>query len=56
MEEEIEKLHANLLSLHKKLRENFKKGWDRSLPLADELIDRWERAKFLGFDCKKMFS
>lgn len=49
MEEEIEKLYANLLRLHKKRRENFKRQWNRSLPFADELLDRWERAKFLGF-------
>ena len=49
MEEEIEKLYANLLRLHKKRREDFKEQWNRSLPFADELLDRWERAKFLGF-------
>lgn len=30
-------------------REEMKFQFDRSLPLADELFDRWERAKFLGF-------
>lgn len=49
MEEEIEKLYTNLSQLHKKLREDLKGGWDRSLPFADEILDRWERAKFLGF-------
>lgn len=49
MEEEIEKLYANLLRLHKKRREDFKEQWNRSVPFADELLDRWERAKFLGF-------
>lgn len=49
MEEEIEKLYAKLLQLHKKRREDFKEQWNRSVPFADELLDRWERAKFLGF-------
>ena len=35
--------------LHKILRTTIKEKWDRSLPFADELFDRWERAKFLGF-------
>ena len=49
MEEEIEKSYANLLQLHKKRRKEVKEQWNRSLPFADELLDRWERAKFLGF-------
>ena len=49
MEEEIEKLYANLLRLHKRRREDFKEQWNRSVPFAEELLDRWERAKFLGF-------
>lgn len=35
--------------LHKGLRKTVKEKWDRNLPFADELFDRWERAKFLGF-------
>lgn len=49
MDEEIEKLYASLLQVHKKRREKFKEQWNRSLPFADELLDRWERANFLGF-------
>ena len=49
MKEEIENLYENLLLLHKKRRADLKKKWNRSLPFADELLDRWERAKFLGF-------
>lgn len=30
-------------------RQELKAGFQRSLPLADELFDRWERARFLGF-------
>jgi len=40
---------AELLTLHQKLREEIKSRWNRSLPFADELFDRWERASFLGF-------
>lgn len=32
-------------SRHKEVREK----WDRSLPLADYVVDRWERARLLGF-------
>jgi acetyltransferase-like isoleucine patch superfamily enzyme len=39
----------NFLSLHLKLRKEIKKRWTRSLPFNEELFDRWERAKFLGF-------
>lgn len=40
---------AGLWALHKKLREEIKTRWNRSLPFGDELFDRWERASFLGF-------
>src|SRR5436853_3954424 len=38
-----------LWELHQKLREEIKARWNRSVPFADELFDRWERAAFLGF-------
>ena len=41
--------HAMLWSLHRALRRQVKERWDRSVPFADELFDRWERAAFLGF-------
>ena len=41
--------HRDLLQLHRNLREELRKRWGRSLPFADELFDRWERAAFLGF-------
>ncbi|MGO9950875.1 MAG: acyltransferase [Dissulfurispiraceae bacterium] len=28
----------------------FKKKWNRSLPFGDCIVDRWDRAKLLGFD------
>lgn len=40
---------AALWELHQKLREEVKARWNRSVPFADELFDRWERAAFLGF-------
>jgi acetyltransferase-like isoleucine patch superfamily enzyme len=33
------------LQLQKKLNQK----WNRTLPLADAIIDRWEKARFLGF-------
>jgi len=39
----------SLWGLHRSLREEIRKRWGRSVPFADELFDRWERAAFLGF-------
>src|SRR2546423_10331063 len=41
--------HRALLDLHRALRHEMKARWNRSVPFADELFDRWERAAFLGF-------
>jgi len=41
--------HAALWSLHQALRQEIKDRWNRAIPFADELFDRWERAAFLGF-------
>jgi acetyltransferase-like isoleucine patch superfamily enzyme len=41
--------HDNFLEIHNLLRAENKNRWERSLPFADELFDRWERASFLGF-------
>src|SRR5437868_12382421 len=41
--------HKALLELHHRLRAEIKERWHRSVPFADELFDRWERAAFLGF-------
>lgn len=43
------KLWHHLRQLHERLREAIRTQYRRSLPLADELLDRWERARFLGF-------
>lgn len=45
----VETLEERLKALHEKLREKMMSEWNRSLPFEDELFDRWERAKFLGF-------
>lgn len=42
-------IEKNLKELHFLLRKEFTKKWDRSLPLEEELFDRWERARYLKF-------
>jgi acetyltransferase-like isoleucine patch superfamily enzyme len=41
--------HAAIWELHEKLREETRSRWNRAVPFADELFDRWEHAQFLGF-------
>jgi len=41
--------HADLRALHEALRGELTQRWSRSVPFADELFDRWERARYLGF-------
>ena len=40
-------LEKEILSLYKQLRKTKKQEWDRTLPLSELLVDRWEKAKFL---------
>lgn len=42
-------LWEQLGRLHARRREEFRKRWKRSLPFTEQVFDRWERAKFLGF-------
>lgn len=49
MAERREDLAAALRALYDEVDERLRKDWDRSLPLQDGLIDRWDRAKRLGF-------
>jgi len=35
--------------LHAERSDEVRERWDRSLPLADYVVDRWERARSLGF-------
>lgn len=46
---EYKELYVNFLNLYDRLNQFFQKKWNRSLPLADYFVDRWERAKLLGF-------
>lgn len=46
---ELKRLFHNFLELHKELDDSFRSQFNRSLPLNETLIDRWERAKKYGF-------
>jgi carbonic anhydrase/acetyltransferase-like protein (isoleucine patch superfamily) len=46
---EPDDLAATLRALRASEDEAMRMSWDRSLPLGDELFDRWERARELGF-------
>lgn len=46
---DVEELQETIIKLHKKLRQEIMARWNRSVTFDDELFDRWERAKFLGF-------
>lgn len=39
----------SLQQLHHILREKIKSRWNRVIPLAESVTDRWEKAKYLGF-------
>lgn len=41
--------YEQVISLHKELDDAFISQFNRSLPFAETLLDRWERAKKLGF-------
>lgn len=41
--------YEQVINLHKELDDAFISQFNRSLPLAETLFDRWERAKKLGF-------
>jgi acetyltransferase-like isoleucine patch superfamily enzyme len=45
-----EKLFNEFHDLHNALFSEFKKQFNRSLPFTEEVFDRWEKAKALGFD------
>lgn len=42
-------LLRDLIALHEELRAAIDERWKRSLPFADGILDRWERARRLGF-------
>ncbi len=42
-------MHDDLESLYEERDEELRRRWSRSLPLGDAVIDRWRRARRLGF-------
>lgn len=42
-------MHADIQHLRRSTDVALRETWDRSLPFADALFDRWERARSLGF-------
>jgi acetyltransferase-like isoleucine patch superfamily enzyme len=46
---ESDPLHEALLALYRELRSVTREQWQRDLPFAELLFDRWERARNLGF-------
>ena len=42
-------LYQELVRLWKNLQQQTNDQWDRTLPLGDYFVDRWEKAKALGF-------
>lgn len=43
------KIYKEIQKLHKVLRDEIKKKWDRVLPFNEEVTDRWEKAEYLKF-------
>ncbi len=48
-DENLKQLFAEFLALKSKLDSGFRKDFNRSIPFADLLFDRWDKAKMLGF-------
>jgi len=44
-----EKLRKEIWQIFKELRDHRMGQWRRVLPMGDEISDRWEKAKYLGF-------
>ena len=38
-----------LRSLHARRRDEIRVAWNRTVPFADQITDRWEKARYLGF-------
>lgn len=45
----LAELRTELAQLHWERQRELLEKWSRSLPFGDGIVDRWERAKFLGF-------
>lgn len=48
----MKKQALELNKVHKFLRDEIKRKWDRVLPFGEEITDRWEKAKYLNFGKK----
>jgi len=46
---ERNKLKKEIFSIFRELREARRLQWKRVLPIGDEISDRWEKARYLGF-------
>ena len=44
-----ERLTRELVEMFQELREQRMRNWKRVLPTGDEISDRWEKARYLGF-------
>jgi len=49
MRKEELKIYLQTQKLHKALRKEIKKKWNRALSFNEEISDRWEKAAYLGF-------
>jgi acetyltransferase-like isoleucine patch superfamily enzyme len=49
MAETEDELRSQIVELWKRLQEQVDARWDRTLPFGDYFVDRWEKAKRLGF-------
>jgi acetyltransferase-like isoleucine patch superfamily enzyme len=49
MRKESLKIYLELKKLHKYLRNEINKKWNRVLPFTEEFTDRWEKARYLNF-------
>jgi acetyltransferase-like isoleucine patch superfamily enzyme len=46
---DLASLRSELERLHWERQREVRDKWNRSLPYGDGIVDRWERARFLGF-------
>lgn len=46
---DVTELRAELERFHWQRQTELREEWDRSLPFGDGIVDRWEKARFLGF-------
>jgi acetyltransferase-like isoleucine patch superfamily enzyme len=47
--DKLKQLYKQLFEIKKRLDNAFRDDFNRMLPFADTLFDRWDKAKFLGF-------